>query len=153
MGKPLATLNADLVARVTPRPRQPAPPVQLVTAHRPPAMPMPRPRPFAPAATVAEPRVHWQRPRVIQLRPTQVEISPSPVSESTPMPEPTAPKPQVQPTPVRRRKATTVRLEPQLYARLRLAREQLDRTGQAILVEALNDWLAAHQTGDCQMED
>ena len=148
MGKPLASLHAGLVARATPRPPKPAMVAPVVNAHRPPVVPLPQPRPSAPAEARVRPGLHWERPRVIQLRPTQIEVMPAPVSECTPMPQPKvqpAPQKLAQPSP-RRRKATTVRLEPQLYARLRLAREQLGRSGQAILVEALNDWLAAHET-------
>lgn len=131
MTKPLASLHAGLVARAMPRPPQPAMPAPAPSVHRPPVVPLPQPRPSAPAPERGLP---WQRPQVIYLRPTRIETMPAPVSETTPMPQP------------RRRKKTTLRLEPQLYARLRFAREELERSGQSILVEALSEWLATHET-------
>lgn len=130
MSKPLAMLHAGLVTRALPPALRPATP---------------------PATAEVTPLRPWVRPQMLSLRPSQVEVSPAPVSKAGPLlvaapaPQPSVAMP---PAPAPRRRATTLRLDARLYARLRIAREELGRSGQSILVEALDDWLRKHEPAD-----
>ena len=127
MTKPMALLHAGLVTRAVP------------PAYRPPAPP---PTPPLPAATVTP--LHPTLPRSIALRPTRIEVEPAAAPE---LKRPEATATPLQPVANAKRRATTLRLDSRLYARLRVAREELDRSGQSILVEALDDWLRKYQVG------